>query len=54
MSNFKAVVGSPAGPAMAGPLFWTKMVSAGPQCLIIRPKTCLPFLLFLKCGGPIN
>ena len=30
---------------MAGPLFWPKMVSAGPQFSIIRPKTCLPFQL---------
>ena len=53
----KAVVGGPAGPAMAGPLFWPNMVSAGPQFSIIRPKTCLHFQLlffFLKCGGPIN
>ena len=26
----KAVVGGTAGPAMAGPLFWPKMVLAGP------------------------
>ena len=44
----KAVVGGPTGPAMAGPLFWPKMVSAGPQFSIIRPKTCLPFQLFLS------
>ena len=50
----KAVGGGPASPAMAGPLFWPKMVSAGPQFSIIRPKTCLPFQLFLKCGDPIN
>ena len=43
----KAVVGGPAGPAMAGPLFRPKMVSAGPQISIIRPKMCLS----LKCGG---
>ena len=36
----KAVVGGPAGPAMARPLFWPKMVSAGPQFSIIRPKIC--------------
>ena len=30
----KAVVGGTAGPAMAGPLFWPKMVLAGP---LIRP-----------------
>ena len=54
----KAVVGGPAGPAgpaMAGPLFWPKMVSAGPQFSIIGPKTCLPFQLFFwKCGDPID
>ena len=38
--RLKAVVGGPAGPAMAGPLFWPKMVSAGPQFSIIRPKMC--------------
>ena len=27
-SRSKAVVGGPAGPAMAGPLFWPKMVLA--------------------------
>ena len=58
LTTSKAVVGGPAGPAMAGPLFWPKMVSAGPQFSIIRPKPCLPFQLFffffLKCGGPIN
>ena len=27
----KAVVGGPAGPAMAGPLFWPEMVLAGPH-----------------------
>ena len=32
----KAVVGGPAGPAMAGPLFWPKMVSAGPKFSIIH------------------
>ena len=26
----KAVVGGTAGPAMAGPLFWPKIVLAGP------------------------
>ena len=39
-SFYKAVVGGPAGPAMAGPLFRPKMVSAGPQFSIIRPKMC--------------
>ena len=43
-SAVRPVKDSPwAGPAMAGPLFWPKMVSAGPQFSIIRPKTCLPF-----------
>ena len=28
--QFKAVVGGTAGPAMAGPLFWPKMVLATP------------------------
>ena len=37
-THFKAVVGGPAGSAMAGPFFWPKMVSAGPQFSIIRPK----------------
>ena len=31
----KAVVGGTAGPAMAGPLFWPKMVLAGPLFLTI-------------------
>ena len=30
---YKAVVGGTAGPAMAGPLFWPKMVLAGPLFL---------------------
>ena len=29
--GFKAVVGGPAGPAMAGPLFLPEMVLAGPH-----------------------
>ena len=29
-AHHKAVVGGMAGPAMAGPLFWPKMVLAGP------------------------
>ena len=33
MSLSKAVVGGTAGPAMAGPLFWPKMVLAGPLLL---------------------
>ena len=38
--NNKVIVDGPAGLAMAGPLFWPKMVSAGPQFWIIRPKMC--------------
>ena len=41
--KYKAVGGGPAGPAMARPLFWPKMVSAGPQLSIIRPKMCRLF-----------
>ena len=41
MSN-KAVVGGTAGPAMAGPLFWPKMVLAGP---LFRP-----IIIFLPCN----
>ena len=39
LASNKAVVGGLASPAMAVPLFWPKMVSAGPQFSIIRPKT---------------
>ena len=38
----KAVVGGTAGPAMAGPLFWPKMVLAGP---LFRPIIYI-FLFF--------
>ena len=31
LAGFKAVVGRPAGPAMAGPLFLPEMVLAGPH-----------------------
>ena len=41
----KAVVGGTAGPAMAGPLFWPKMVSAGP---FFRP---IIFLFFFLLGN---
>ena len=34
-SLVKAVVGGTAGPAMAGPLFWPKMVLAGPLFWLI-------------------
>ena len=37
----KAVVGGTAGPAMAGPLFWPKMVLAGP---LFRP--IMIFIIF--------
>ena len=37
----KAVVGGTAGPAMAGPLFWPKIVLAGP---LFRPNMiCFSF-----------
>ena len=38
----KAVVGGTAGPAMAGPLFWPKMVLAGP---LFRPIIIIIFFL---------
>ena len=31
LAFYKAVVGGPAGPAMAGPLYLPKMVLAGPH-----------------------
>ena len=37
----KAVVGGTAGPAMAGPRFWPKIVLAGP---LFRPNIC--FFIF--------
>ena len=40
--NGKAVVGGTAGPAMAGPLFWPKMVLAGPLFW--------PIMFFYFCG----
>ena len=41
VDDHKAVVGGTAGPAMAGPLFWPKMVLAGP---LFRP--IMIFIIF--------
>ena len=41
---YKAVVGGTAGPAMAGPFFWPKMVLAGP---LFGRTPFRPIILFL-------
>ena len=48
----KAVVGGPAGPAMAGPLFWPKMVSAGPQFFDYSAENVFAFSTFFEVRWP--